>query len=147
MLKAERTEVLAASPDAIWAVIAEVAAYPDWNPFFSSLQPREHDALGRVSHAVCQHDVSVAVLRTDLEFAYAEGVSVTARGSGGDLRSLLGSFAVAPSDGGAAVTHVLHVDLGFKLGLLLRGPVEERVRRSALDRAFAGLREHVAASA
>lgn len=147
MLKAERTELLAASPAAIWEVLADVVRYPAWNPLFSMLDPVERDPLGRVVRAACQHDASVVVLKTDLRFAYADDRSVTASGSGNDVKSMLGSFAVVAADGGAAVTHVLQVDLGFKLGLLLRGPVEERVRRSALDRAFAGLREHVAASA
>ena len=49
-------------------------------------------------------------------------------------------------DGVSVVTHDLRVDPGFRLGLLLRGPVEERVRTRVLDGALDGLAEYVAAA-
>ena len=42
------------------------------------------------------------------------------------------------------MTHDLRVDPGLRLGLLLRGPVEERVRTRVLDGALEGLAEFVA---
>ena len=147
MLRAERTEVLEASPEQLWAIIGGVADYPEWNSFFSSVDVRENDEQGRVALAACRHDASVMVLKTELRFEYVDGISVTASGKGNDLRSMIGSFALEAASGATAVTHVLHVEPGLKLGLLLRGPVEDRVRQSLLNRAFAGLRERVAASA
>lgn len=143
MLNAERTESIAATLEELWAVVADVEGYPDWHPFFTEVSVRERDDDGRVLVADCRHDASVIVLRTELHFRYKDGATVHAEGTGRDLKSMAGSFELAPGDGDVAVTHELQVNPGLKLGLMLRGPIEERVRRSVLDGAFRGMRGKV----
>ena len=143
MLNADRTETIAATPEQVWAVIADVAGYTEWHPFFTTVDVRGRDADGRVLLAACSHATSVVTLHTELRFIYADGVSVQASGKGQDLKSMVGGFELRADGDGVALRHTLAVDPGFKIGLLLRGPVEERVRNGVLDGAFRGVRGKV----
>ena len=140
MLNADRTETIAATAEQVGEIVADVATYPSWHPFFTTLDVRERDAAGRVLLAACTHGTSVVTLRTELRFTYDEGHTLRAAGKGQDLKSVAGSFELGDGADGVALRHTLTVDPGFKLGLLLRGPVEERVRTSVLDGAFRGIR-------
>ena len=145
MLNADRTETITATPEAVWAVVADVEGYTDWHPFFTEVDVRERDDGGRVLVAACSHATSVVTLHTELRFSYEDGVGVRAAGKGRDLKSMTGAFELAPDGGGVALRHALNVDPGLKIGLLLRGPVEDRVRRGVLDGAFRGIRGRVGA--
>jgi ribosome-associated toxin RatA of RatAB toxin-antitoxin module len=144
VLSGKRTITIEVPADVVIAAIADVERYPDWHPFFESVRATGHDDEGRVTQAKCRHNASVTTLNTELAFIYAEA-RVAAKRTGGDLRALDGIFEVEEQDGFAVVTHDLRVDPGLKLGMLLRGPVEERVRTRVLDGALEGLAEFVAA--
>jgi carbon monoxide dehydrogenase subunit G len=140
MMNADRTETIAATPEQVWALIADVEGYGDWHPFFSDAEVHERDAEDRVLRAAFSHVTSVVTLHTELRFTYEDGVSVRASGTGKDLKSMTGGFELHPEADGVALRHTIGVDPGFKIGLLLRGPVEERVRNGVLDGAFRGVR-------
>jgi ribosome-associated toxin RatA of RatAB toxin-antitoxin module len=139
MLRGERTWTVEAPPAAVYAVIADVERYPDWHPFFATVDVTERDADGRPSRARCSHPASVTTLHTEIAFQYRDGEEVGARREGGDLKALDGCFTVRPEGDGSSVTQTLVVDPGMRLGMLLRGPVEERVRESVLSGAQRGL--------
>ena len=143
MLSGHRSRAIDAPMATVLAVLADVGNYPDWHPFFERVEPTRRDAEGRVIGADCRHNASVTTLRTSLEFVHAER-SVTARRVSGDLRDLEGVFEVSEQGDATIVTHRLRVDPGVKLGLLLRGPVEERVRGRVIDGALDGLAASVA---
>ena len=140
MLNADRTETIAATPEQLWALVADVEGFGDWHPFFSDIEVHDRDAEGRVARAAFSHPTSVVTLHTELRFVYEDGVSVRATGKGKDLKSMAGGFELRPEADGVALRHTIGVDPGFKIGLLLRGPVEERVRNGVLDGAFRGVR-------
>lgn len=145
MLKGERTWTVEASVEAVYAVIADVERYPDWHPFFATVDVEDRDGEDRVVTARCTHPTPVATLTTEITFSYHPGTEVRARRDSGDMKDLDGRFAVAVKDDVTVVTHKLLVDPGMKLGLLLRGPVEEKVRNSVLNGAERGLGEALAA--
>jgi hypothetical protein len=136
---------IAVSPDAVLAAVADVERYPEWHPFFLTVSATSRDGEQRVVRADCTHNASVTTLKTELAFDYLPA-RVSARRVGGDLSALAGTFEVEERDGLSVVTHDLRVDPGFRLGLLLRGPVEQRVRTRVLDGALDGLAEYVAAA-
>ncbi len=140
MLKADRTETIAATPEQVWALIADVEGYGDWHPFFGDGDVHDRDDAGRVTRAAFSHHTSVVTLHTDLRFVYEDGVSVRATGTGKDLKSMAGGFELRPDGDGVALRHTITVDPGMKIGLLLRGPVEGRVRDGVLNGAFRGVR-------
>ncbi len=139
MLKGERTWTVAASVEAVYAVIADVERYPDWHPFFATVDVERRDRDDRVVSARCTHPTPVATLTTEVTFTYDPGAEVRARRDAGDMKDLDGRFSLEGQGRFTAVTHRLLVDPGMKLGLLLRGPVEERVRNSVLNGAETGL--------
>lgn len=144
MLKGERTWTVEASVEAVYAVIADVERYPDWHPFFATVDVEDRDGEDRVATARCTHPTPVATLTTAITFTYDPGTEVRARRDSGDMKDLDGRFSVAEQGTVTAVTHRLLVDPGMKLGLLLRGPVEERVRNSVLNGAEKGLTKALA---
>lgn len=148
MLAGDKSITLQESSDRVLAVLADVDCYPQWHPFFATVKPTGRDQQERVVTAECRHDAGLSILNTVLSFEYAER-SVSARRTSGDLRSLEGVFDVAAGDTGGVtlVTHHLRVDPGMRIGLLLRGPVEARVRTRVLDGALDGLARHLAAGA
>ena len=145
MLKGERTWTVEASAEEVYAVIADVERYPDWHPFFASVDVEDRDGEDRVATARCTHPTPVATLTTEITFSYDPGAEVRAQRDSGDMKNLDGRFLVDVKDKVTVVTHKLLVDPGMKLGLLLRGPVEEKVRNSVLNGAESGLAKALAA--
>ena len=146
MLEAERTWTVDASVDAVYAVIADVERYPDWHPFFATVDVLERDDEKRAVRATCTHPTPVATLTTEIIFTYDPLAEVEARRAEGDLKDMQGLFTVKAQDALSVVTHRLLVDPGMRLGMLLRGPVEDRVRNSVLNGAESGLAKALAAA-
>lgn len=144
MLKAERTWNVEAPVDAVYAILADVERYPDWHPFFGSVDVLDRDHEKRAVRATCTHPTPVATLTTEITFTYDPQAQVDARRADGDLKDLHGLFTVEEQDALSVVTHRLLVDPGMRLGMLLRGPVEERVRNSVLNGAESGLAKALA---
>ena len=80
MLEAERTWTVDASVDAVYAVIADVERYPDWHPFFATVDVLERDHEKRAVRATCTHPTPVATLTTEITFTYDPQAEVEARG-------------------------------------------------------------------
>ena len=146
MLEAERTWTVEATVDAVYAVIADVERYPDWHPFFATEDVLERDHEKRAVRATCTHPTPVATLKTEITFTYDPQAEVEARLAEGDLKDMQGLFTVKAQGALSVVTHRLLVEPGMRLGMLLRGPVEDRVRNSVLNGAESGLARALAGS-
>jgi ribosome-associated toxin RatA of RatAB toxin-antitoxin module len=147
MIEGEQSRAIDAPAERIWAIVADVAAYPRWHPFFATVDVRASDSEGRATSAQCTHRTPAGVLHTQIAFGYDPESEVRATRAGGDLKDLRGIFRVSEQSGATVVTHHLVVDPGFKLGLLLRGPVADRVRESVLRGALDGIAARAAADA
>jgi ribosome-associated toxin RatA of RatAB toxin-antitoxin module len=133
MLQGTKTAVVPADPAAVYAVVADVERYPEWQSFVAEVDVLERDGEGRPSLVAARLDAKATVINARLRYAYDEPSGVRWSYEHGDVKDVRGSFVLAAADGGTAVTYDVAVDPGFKLGLLLRGPVEERVRARVLD--------------
>jgi ribosome-associated toxin RatA of RatAB toxin-antitoxin module len=143
----QSTDVAAGAP-AAYAVLADLERYPEWQEFFRSVSVRERDVEGRATLVEARADAKVTSLRLVLRCGYEPARRVTWRSEGGDVRSLTGAFDLEERGPGAArVTFRLEVDPGLRLGLLLRGPVADRVRDRVLDGMLADLRRRLDGSA
>ena len=144
MISGEQSTDVAAGAAEAFAVVADLERYPAWQEFLRSVTVRERDAEGRAALVEAQADAKVTTLRLVLRCTYEAGRSVTWRSEGGDVKSLTGAFDVQDRGSDAAsVTFRLDVDPGRKLGLLLRGPVADRVRDRALDGMLSDLRRRL----
>ncbi len=144
MIEGEKSRTIEASPEQVWAIVADVAGYPRWHPFFAAVAVSGQDGDGRATRANCTHKTPVGVLHTEIAFTYDPESEVEAARAGGDLKEMRGTFRVQEHGGATIVTHHLVVDPGFKLGLLLHGSVADRVRESVLAGALNGIAGQVA---
>jgi len=134
MIDAERSVEIAASPATVYAVLADVERYPEWQPAVTGARPRERDEHGRVAVVESRLDAGIRELHLVLRYAYVTDERVSWSMVEGDVRDVHGAFEVSQRAGGvSAVTYRLSVDPGRRLGLLLRGPVLDRVRAKIVD--------------
>jgi carbon monoxide dehydrogenase subunit G len=128
-LGGEATTEIDAPLDEVWAVVEDVATAPDWQSGLDSMEPRERDAEGRVAEADSTTDAKVRKVTTRVSFAYDPPHRLEWRQEKGDLKSLVGSWELEDLGGGRTrATYRLEGDPGRVLGMLIRGPVEDRLR-------------------
>ncbi|GAA2996363.1 SRPBCC family protein [Kitasatospora albolonga] len=129
-----------ASPAEVMAVIADFAAYPAWTG-----EVKEVEVLSTVE------DGRAAEVRLVLDAGAIRDEHVLAYTWDGDrevswtlvksqmLRSLDGSYTLAPAGKGTAVTYQLAVDV--KIPML--GMIKRKAEKVIIDRALAGLKKRV----
>jgi ribosome-associated toxin RatA of RatAB toxin-antitoxin module len=140
-ISGQRSTEIGASPEAVFAIASDLERYPEWQDFLQRVTVRERDADGRATLVEADADAKVTALRLVLRATRSEPTRVAWRSEGGDVKSIRGAFDIAPAgDGRTRATFALEVDPGFKLGLLLRGGVADRLRDRILSGMLDGLR-------
>ena len=87
-------------------------------------------------------DATVKKVRSTLRFAYDPPDGLTWEQEKGEMKWLTGSWVLEELDGGGTrATYALRADPGRMLGLLLRGPVEGKVKEMLTKSAAEGLKE------
>lgn len=115
--------------EACWALAQDVASAPEWQDGLDGMEVLERDADGRPLVCETTTDAKVKTIRTRVRFAYEEPTRVTWTQEKGDLKSLVGSWVLEDLGGGRTrVTYELEGDPGRMLGMLVKGPVEGRIR-------------------
>jgi ribosome-associated toxin RatA of RatAB toxin-antitoxin module len=141
MIRGEQSTEIDASPEAVFAVASDLERYPEWQDFLQRVTVRERDADGRASLVDAEADAKVTQVKLKLRASRDEPRRVAWRAEGGDLKAMSGAFDIADAGAGRTrATFGLEVDPGFKLGLLLKGPVADRVRERILTGMLDGLK-------
>ena len=142
MIRGEQTTEIDATPEAVFAVASDLERYPEWQDFLQSVTVRERDADGRATLVEAEADAKVTKLKLLLRTTRDEPRRVAWRTEGGDVKALSGAFDLADAGGPGRTraTFGLEVDPGFKLGLLLKGPVADRLRDRVLSGMLGGLK-------
>ena len=144
----QQSTEIAASPDAVFAVASDLERYPEWQDFLQRVTVKERDGDGRPALVEAEADAKVTALRLVLRATRTEPTRVAWRSEGGDVKALSGAFDLSPAgDGRTHATFALEVDPGFKLGLLLRGGVGDRLRDRILSGMLDGLRRQAESNA
>jgi uncharacterized membrane protein len=113
----------------VWDVVVDIESAPHWQDGFEDVEVLERDDEGRVLVANTESDAKVRTVKTRLRFSYDEPTLVEWRQERGDLKSLVGAWELEDmGDGRTHVTYRLDGDPGRMLGMLIRGPVEDRLR-------------------
>src|SRR3954471_13222920 len=134
MIRGEQTTEIDASADAVFAVASDLERYPEWQDFLQRVSVRERDAAGRPEVVEAEADAKVTALKLVLRATRDEPRRVAWRAEGGDVKALSGAFDLAEAaPGRTRATFGLEVDPGFKLGLLLKGTVADRLRDRVLQ--------------
>ena len=89
----------------------------------------ERDGEGRPLVVNSVTDAKVRKVKTRLRFSYEEQTLVAWRQEKGDLKSLDGAWELEDLGGGRTrATYRIEGDPGRVLGMLVRGPIEDRLR-------------------
>jgi uncharacterized membrane protein len=142
MIRGERSTDIDASLDRVFAVASDLERYPEWQDFLHRVTVEQRDAAGRATLVRAEADAKVTSLTLLLRATRDEPRRVSWRSESGDVKALSGAFELVEIGGGRTrATFQLEVDPGFKLGLLLRGPVADRLRERVLGGMLDGLRD------
>ena len=128
-LGGEASTEIDAPIDVVWPVVEDVASAPEWQDGLDAMEPLERDDQGRVLVANSTTDAKVRKVTTRVRFSYDESAHrVRWEQEKGDLKSLVGSWELEDLGGRTRATYRLEGDPGRMLGMLIRGPVEDRLR-------------------
>lgn len=128
--------------DEIWEIVEDVGSAPEWQDGLEAMNGLETDEQGRVAFAESVSDAKVRTISSKVRFSYDEPNTVSWSQEKGDLKSLEGAWELEDLGGGRTkATYRLEGDPGRVLGMLVRGPVEGRIRDILVGGRPAELRE------
>ena len=143
LISGERTVEIGAPVERCYAIVADVESSPEWQRSLRSVEVLERDAEGRPALVETESAAKDKSIRARLRFSYAPSEYIRWAQEKGDTKSLDGSWHFEDlGDGRTRATYALAVDPGRKLGMLLRGPAEGKVRDFLLGGAAEGLKAH-----
>lgn len=143
---ADRTEssiVIAAPPAEVLDVIADVEAYPQWNPEFTSVEILAEDD-GWAEQV--RFGISAGPIKDSYVLDYDWGVDESSTGvvswtlaEGGVLKAMDGSYTLTEVESGTEVVYALTVDVKVPMLGAMKRKAEQRIVEGALQ----GLRSRV----
>jgi carbon monoxide dehydrogenase subunit G len=116
--------------DRVWKIVANVEAAPQWQGGLDEMRALEHDGEGRATRCETETDAKVRKIKTIVRFDYSGAPHKLAwTQEKGDLKSVQGSWELEDlGDGRTRATYAVDIDTGRMIGMIVRGPVEERMR-------------------
>ena len=141
-LEASWTVDIDAPRDRVYELAANIEGAPDWQGTLEDVEVLERDDQKRPLVVETVSDVTVKKVRSRLRFGYDPPDGITWEQEKGEMKWLTGSWVFEDLDGGGTrATYGLRADPGRMLGLLLRGPVEGKVKELLTKSAAEGLKE------
>jgi ribosome-associated toxin RatA of RatAB toxin-antitoxin module len=138
---ASSTVEIDAPADRCYAIAADLERAPEWQRSLQSVEVLERDGEGRPVLVQTVSDASVKTVTARLRFSYDPPGHIRCRQEKGELKSLEGGWTFSDLGGGrTSATYALDVDPGRMLGLLLRGPVVDKVKQVLVGDAAAELK-------
>ena len=126
---------IATPVERVWAVVADVEAWPQWQATISAVEVEERDAERRPSLCEVVFDAKVQTIRTVQRVSYEPPVSLGFSQESGSLKSLRGAWRLEDlGDGRTRATYELDAEPGGFLNMLVKGAVEERLREVLVTR-------------
>jgi uncharacterized membrane protein len=129
----------------VYAICEDVETAPTWQKGLDQIEAVDRDTAGRPTLAKSTTDAGVTKITTTVRFSYETHAVVRWEQVKGDLKSLVGAWEL--EDLGGERTHAtyrLEGDTGRMLGMLVRGPVEAKLRDILVNRRPHELAERVA---
>ncbi|HVL96313.1 MAG TPA: SRPBCC family protein [Solirubrobacteraceae bacterium] len=111
-----------------YEIAADVDNIDQWQNGVQRVEVLERDGDGRALVAEISNDAKVTTIKTRVRFEYDPPNGLSWRQEKGDLKSLVGSWRFETAGTGTRATYTLHGDPGRMLGMLIRGPVEGKLR-------------------
>jgi ribosome-associated toxin RatA of RatAB toxin-antitoxin module len=120
--------------DAVWAIVQDVAAWPEWQATLGALDILETDAAGQVALCAVEFDAKVTKIKMKLACSYAAPTGMSFERVSGDLSALSGSWTLSDlGDGRTNATYQLDVNPGGVLNFLLNEERIGKLRENLVD--------------
>lgn len=133
-LSAQASTEIEATADALWAILQDVEAWPQWQGTLGEVTVQERGAEDRVALCEVVFDAKIQTIRSVLRFAYDPPTRLTFTQDSGSLQAISGAWQLDDlGDGRTRATYELEVEPGGMLGLLLSGSVIEKMRGLLVD--------------
>lgn len=146
-LNGSSTSEIAAPIDRVWALVEDVESAPRWQGGLKAMHPLERDEQGRAIRCEAENDAKVVTVKSIVRFTYDGPGSLTWTQEKGDLKSVLGSWRLEDLGGERTrATYSIEVELGRRLGLLVRGPVVDVLRHMLAGARAGELKREIEAS-
>ena len=139
-IRGERTVEIDAPLEHCYAIASDIENAAVWQGSLKDVEVLTRDAEGRPELVETISDATVREIRSRLRFSYDPPTAIRWRQERGDVKALEGWWTLEEDGGRTRATYGLDADPGRILGLLLRGPVEGRVREHLLGGAAEGLK-------
>jgi uncharacterized membrane protein len=142
-LKASWTVEIDAPRERCYEIAADIEGAPGWQGTLERVEVLKRDREGRAVVVETISDASIKKVRSQLRFSYQPPDGITWEQEEGEAKWLTGSWEFEDAgDGRTRATYGLRADPGRILGLLLRGPVEGKVKELLTKGAAEGLKQH-----
>lgn len=131
---------IAAPPDAVLRVIADLHAYPMWNGEIKGVEVLDTEPDGRPRRA--RFSLSSSGMHDEYTLDYtwaADGVSWRLVAPSTLQKSQVGSYRLSPQNGGTEVRYDLLID--SKIPMI--GPMRRKIEKRIVDGALKELKRHV----
>ena len=143
-LEASWTVEIDAPRERCYEIAADVENAPEWQGTLVEVEVLERDSERRPLVVETLSDATVKKVRAWLRFSYDPPARISWEQEKGETKWLTGSWEFEDLDEGRTrATYGLRTDPGRVLGLLLRGPVEGKVKELLTKSAAEGLKQHV----
>ena len=128
-----RTSEASASPEEVFAVAADLAAYPEWATGVAAVEILERDEAGRPRRARFEVDGFIKRISYELVYEYdaPHRISWTAI-PGPDIKEMEGYYEFNPREGGTEIVYALRVEPSFVVPGFLRRQAEKQIVQAAL---------------
>jgi uncharacterized membrane protein len=141
VLEASRTVEIDAPPERCYEIAADLEGTPEWQESMISLEVLERDRQGRPELVEIVSDAKIRQVKSRMRFSYDPPTGLSWEQEQGETKWLTGSWSFEPlGGGGTKAVYALKTDPGRVLGLLLRGPVEGKVKEFLTKDSTEGLK-------
>jgi len=142
LIKGDKSVEIDAPIERCYEIAADVENATEWQGSLRDVEVLERDGERRPLVVETESDAKVKHVKAVLRFSYDPPTGIRWVQEKGDTKSLTGWWTFEDLGGGRTrATYGLEADPGRMLGILLRGPVEGRVRDFLLGGAAEGLKE------
>jgi uncharacterized membrane protein len=143
ILTASSTVEVDAPVSRCYEIISDLENTPNWQEAMVSAKVLETDSEGRAKLVEIKSDAKVRTVTSRIAFEYQPETGMTWEQKKGDMKWLTGSWELEDLGGERTrATYALKADTGRMLGLLLKGPVEDKVKDWLTKDATSGLKRY-----
>ena len=145
-ISGERSVEIDAPMERCYEIASDINHAPEWQGSLKDVEVLERDAEKRALLVETESDAKVKTVKATLRFSYEPPTAIRWVQEKGETKALTGSWNFEDlGEGRTRATYALDADPGRMLGMLLRGPVETKVRDFLLGDAADGLKQRAEA--